>query len=133
MALTDALKAALAVDGIPVGVGGRPAGTEDGAGNRKPFIVIWPDSPVRSAITMKANDGQQTTLVCHCYGLSDEAAGIAEQKLADAVYGLYRTVVDGRLVQYPHQLVALPLTRDDHVSPPLYDHVVEWRIPTTPA
>lgn len=133
MALTDALKTALEAAGILTGVGGRPAGTEDGAGYTKPFIVIWPAAPVRSAVTMKANDGQATTLVGHCYGLSEEAAAIAEQKLADAVYGLYRTVVDGRLVQYPRQLASVPLGRDDHVSPALYDHLAEWRIPTTPA
>lgn len=94
MALTDALTAALA-PGIPAKVGDRPAGV----GN-KPFIVFWPDAPARSARTLaQPNAKQTTTIVCHCLGLTKEAAEIAEQKLADAVYGLYGIDVDDRTVE----------------------------------
>jgi hypothetical protein len=125
VALTDALAAAL---DIPLGVGNRPPLT-----GTKPFVVVWPDAPRRGGNTMKANDNQETILVCHCLGLTEESARIAEAKLATAVYGLYRTVVDGRLVQYPEQMASIPLTRDDDVNPPLYDLAVEWRLRTTPA
>lgn len=126
-ALTNAVVPVLAADGVPVGVGKRPV--VDGT---KPYIVIWPDSPTRSAVTMKANDGASETWVCHCYGLSADSVDVAERKLAAAVYGLYRTVANGRRVHYPEQLSALPLSRDDTVNPPLYDLTVEWRLSTTP-
>jgi hypothetical protein len=87
-ALSNAIVPVLAAGGVPVGVGKRPA--VDGT---KPFVVIWPDGGVRSAITMQANDGNTETWVCHCYGLTPESAGIAEQKLAAAIYG---TVPHGR-------------------------------------
>lgn len=128
MALTDPITVALGAVGVPVGIGGRPANV-----GTKPFVVIWPDAPVRSAVTMKANDGQTTTLVCHCLGLTPAAAVIAERKLADALYGLFGATVDGRVLRYPEQLSSLPLTRDDDVSPPLYDLAVEWRLRTTPS
>lgn len=127
-ALTNAVLPILATDGVPVGVGKRP--TVDGT---KPYIVIWPDAAVRSAVTMKANDGATETWVCHCLGLTPDSVDVAVRKLTTAVYGLYRTVVDGRRVHYPEQLAALPLTRDDDVNPPLYDLTVEWRLSTTPA
>lgn len=92
---------------------------------------MWPDAPVRSAARLDLTTGQTTTIVCHCLGLTAESAAIGEAKLAAAVYGLYQTTVDGRFVQYPEQLSALPLARDDDVSPPLYNLVVEWRLRTT--
>lgn len=122
-ALTDAL-----VIDIPVGVGKRPV--LDGT---KPFVVIWPDGGVHSAATMKANDGLSETWVCHCMGLTPESASVAFQKLTTAIYALHRTVVSGRVVQYPENLSSLPLSRDDDVNPPLYDFTTEWRLSTSPA
>lgn len=127
MGLAEQIQTTLGTD-VPTGIGARPAST-----GTKPFVVLWPDVGVRSALTMQANDGSTTTLVCHCYGLTKASAEVAERKLAAAVYGLHMTVVDGRRVLYPEQLVALPLSRDDDVNPPLYDLTVEWRIRTCPA
>jgi hypothetical protein len=122
-ALTAAVVAA--VD-FPVGVGVQP--TRDGT---KPFAVIYPDAGVRSALTMKANDGIDETWICHCFGLTPESATVAVGKLTAAVYGLYRQTVAGRTVHYPEQLSALPLSRDDTASPALFDLVVEWRLRTS--
>jgi hypothetical protein len=127
-ALARKIAADLVDDGVPVGVGKQPANV-----GAKPFVVIWPDAGVRSALTMKASDGLAETWVCHCVGQTPEAAYIAMTALTGAVYDLHRTVVDGRLVQYPEQLSALPLSRDDDVTPPFYDLTVEWRLSTTPA
>lgn len=127
-ALTNAVVPVLAAAGVAVGVGKRPP--PDGT---KPFVVIWPDGGVRSANTMKANDGNAETWVCHCYGLTEDSAVIALTKLTTAVYGLHRQVIGGRLVQYPEQLSAVPLSRDDDVNPPLFDLTVEWRLSTSPA
>jgi hypothetical protein len=122
-----ALSAAVvaAVD-FPVGVGVQP--TRDGT---KPFAVIYPDAGLRSAYTMKANDGTDETWVCHCFGLTPESAAVAVGKLTTAIYGLYRQTVGGRVVHYPEQLSALPLSRDDTANPPLFDLVVEWRLRTS--
>lgn len=128
MALTDALTTALTAADVASKVGDRPADI-----GTKPFVVFWPDAPVRASLRMDLTTGQTTTIVCHCLGLTEESARIGETKLAAAVYGLYQTVVDGRFVQYPEQLASLPLTRDDDVSPPLYLLVVEWRLRTSPA
>jgi hypothetical protein len=121
-ALTDAL----VVEGVPVGIGKRPT-----VAVNKPFIVIWPDAGLRSAVTMKANDGLAETWTCHCYGLTEESAAVALRELTTAVYALWRTEVDGRLVQYPEQLSALPLSVDRDADPDLYDYAVEWRFRTS--
>lgn len=113
---------------IPVGVGAQP--TRDGT---KPFIVIWPDAGMGAPRTMRRDEPAAVeTWVCHCLGLTPESAAVAVRKLAAAVYALHRTVVGGRLVQWPEQLSAVPLTRDDDADPPLYDFVVEWRFTTSP-
>jgi hypothetical protein len=124
-ALTDAVTAALA-PAIQVGVGKQP--TRDGT---KPWVVIWPDSGVRSAATMKANDGYAETWVCHCWGLTEASARVAERKLADAIYALHTDTVGGRLVQFPEQLSAVPLQRDDAADPPLFNLIAEWRLRTS--
>ena len=121
-----ALTSLLSLD-IPVGVGKQP--TRDGT---KPWVVIWPDAGVRSALTMQANDGAAETWVCHHYGLTVESAEVALKKMTAAVYALYRQQsADGRTVQFPEQLSAVPLQRDDTANPPLWDYVTEWRIPTS--
>jgi hypothetical protein len=129
-ALTDVVKGALAAldEPVPVGVGKQPADV----GN-KPFVVIWPDGGRRYPVTMQGNDGLDETWVCHCFGLSPDAAGIALDALTAAVYGLWRTTVGGRVVQYPEQLTALPLGIDRDAQPALYDFVVEWRLRTSAA
>jgi hypothetical protein len=122
-ALTAAVVAA--VD-FPVGVGVQP--TRDGT---KPFAVIYPDAGVRSALTMKANDGTDETWIIHHFGLTPESAAVAVAKLTAAIYALYRLTVGGRTVHYPEQLSALPLSRDDTATPPLFDLAVEWRLRTS--
>jgi hypothetical protein len=122
-ALTDAVAPTV---GVPVGVGKQP--TRDGT---KPFVVIYPDGGLRSAVTMRANDGLAETWVCHSFGLTPESAAIAERKLAAAIYALHRASVGGRVVQYPEQLSTVPLQRDDDADPPLYDLITEWRLPTS--
>jgi hypothetical protein len=52
-------------------------------------------------------------------------------KLADAVYSLWNTTVDGRTVQYPEQLTALPLSVDRDADPDIYDYAIEWRFRTS--
>ena len=127
-ALTDAVAPLLTTDGLAVGVGQQPANVA-----AKPFVVIWPDAGMRSAVTMKANDGLAETWVCHCYGLTPDSAAVALRKLTAAVYALWRTTVAGRVVQYPEQLTALPLSVDRDADPDLYDYAVEWRFHTSPA
>lgn len=125
-ALTNAILPLLTTAGVAAGVGQQP----DNVGS-KPFVVIWPDAGTRSAVTMKANDGLAEVWVCHCYGLTAESAGIALKKLTAAIYALHLTVVDGRRVQYPEQLSALPLSVDRDADPDLYDYAVEWRFKTS--
>lgn len=129
--MTDVVKAALEADGVPCGIGGRPT-VDVGS---KPFVVVWPDGPVRTPAKLSDSLGVQTTvLVCHCAGLTPESAYVAERKLAAAVTGLHGQTIDGQVVAVmPVQDWAQPLKRDDVVSPPLYDLPVEWRIRTTPA
>jgi hypothetical protein len=125
-ALTAAIVPVLATAGVPVGIGEQPANV-----GAKPFVVIWPDGGLRYAATMKANDGLDETWTCHCYGLTPEAADVAMRKFTAAVYGLWRTTVAGRVVQYPEQLTALPLSIDRDAEPDLYDLTVEWRFRTS--
>lgn len=127
-ALTAALAVAAAAAGLPVGVGKQPVHDAD-----EPFVVVWPDPGVRSAVTMKANDGLAETWVCHCYGLTPESAEVAVRKLTAAVYGLHRQVIGGRLVQWPEQLSAVPLSIDRDAQPHLYDLTAEWRMRTSPS
>lgn len=122
-ALTDALAPTV---GVPVGVGKQP--TRDGT---KPWVVIWPDAGVRSAVTMKANDGYAETWVCHCFGLTPDSAAVAARLLTAAIYDLHQDTVGGRLVQFPEQTSAVPLQRDDDADPPLWNYVMEWRLRTS--
>lgn len=124
-ALTEAVAAAA---GVPVGVGKPPAGL--GAG--QPYAVIWPSVPMRSTPTMRLDGGYTETWVCHCYGETEAAAAFVLGKLTAAVYGLHLTTVDGRVVQYPEQLSAVPLAVDRDATPDLYDLAVEWRLRTSP-
>lgn len=127
-ALTAAILPALATAGLPVGVGKQPANV-----GTSPFVVIWPDAGRRYAVTMRANDGLDETWVVHHYGLTPEAADVAVRKFTAAVYALHRTTVGGRLVQWPEQLSAVPLSIDRDADPDLYDLTVEWRLSTSPA
>jgi hypothetical protein len=127
-ALTNAVATTLSAGGLAVGVGKTPTNT-----GTKPFVVIWPDGGMRESVTMKAGDGLAETWVCHCYGLTAESAAVALTRLNAAIVALHRSEVNGRTVQYPEQLSALPLSRDDDADPPLFDLTVEWRLTTTPA
>lgn len=131
MAVSDAVKAATIAAGVAAEIGGRPKDADP----KKPLVVIWPDGPVRTAAKLSDSLGTETTvLVCHCAGLTPEAAAIAERALFTAVTGLYRQTVDGQVVdRMPVQDWAQPMKRDDTVSPALYDLPVEWRIRTSPA
>lgn len=129
MGLIDALLAACSERGLLAAVADEPA---DVGG--KPYIVLYPDGPVRTAASLVDGLGEQTMVfVCHCWGLTPDAVQIAEAKLAAAVASLYRQVIDGQQVHFPVQDWAQPLTRDDDTSPALYDLAVEWRLRTTPA
>jgi hypothetical protein len=125
-ALTNAIVPALTTAGIAVGIGQKPAVT---AG--KPYVVIWPDAGTRSPVTMRVDHGYEETWTAHCYGITPESAEVARRKLADAVYSLWNTTVDGRTVQYPEQLTALPLSVDRDADPDLYDYAIEWRFRTS--
>jgi hypothetical protein len=121
-ALTDALDTGL----IPVGVGTKPANVGTGA-----YIVIWPDVPTRAPSTMKLTSAYVETWTAHCYGRTPDAAGVAFDALSAAVYALWNTTVDGRTVQYPEQLTALPLSVDRDADPDIYDYAIEWRFRTS--
>ena len=125
-ALTNALTPVLTTAGVAVGIGQKPA-----VALGKPYVVIWPDSGTRAAVTMNVAHGYEETWTAHCYGTTPESAEVARRKLSDAVYGLWMTTVDGRVVQYPEQLTALPLSVDRDADPDLYDYAVEWRFRTS--
>lgn len=129
MGLNQTLLDACTAQGLLAAVAKVP----DSAGGR-PYAVIWPDGPVRTAVSLADGHGEETTVyVCHVLGLTPDAVDVAERKLAAAFAGLYRQVIGGRQVWFPVQDWAQPLSRDDDTSPPLYDMAVEWRLRTTPA
>jgi hypothetical protein len=72
-------------------------------------------------------------LVCHCAGLTPESAQVAERSSPPPSPGCTGRSSTASRDRLPVQDWAQPLTRDDDVSPPLYDLPVEWRIRTTPA
>jgi hypothetical protein len=131
VSVPDAVKAGLIAAGVAAELGGRPKDADPS----KPFVVIWPGGPVRTAAKLNSPLGTETTvLVCHCAGLTGEAAGIAERALFTVVTGLYRQTIAGRVVdRMPTQDWAQPLSRNDAVSPALYDLPASWRIHTSPA
>jgi hypothetical protein len=124
-ALTDALAPTV---GVPWVSGSSPPGTA-----RKPWVVIWPDAGVRSAVTMKANDGYAETWVCHCFGLTPDSAAVAARLLTAAIYNLHQDIVRAGWCSSPEQTSAVPLQRDDDADPPLWNYVMEWRLRTSPA
>jgi hypothetical protein len=125
-ALTDALATPLAAAGLAMGVGQKPTVAVD-----KPYVVVWPDAGTRAAVTMNLAHGYEETWTVHCYGTTPESAEVARRKFDAAVYGLWNATVNGRRVQYPEQLTALPLSVDRDADPDLYDYAVEWRFCTS--
>lgn len=130
MTLLDNIKAAVQLDpnGIPLGYGKQP--TRVGT---KPWVVAWPDAGTVYAATMKWNDGRDLTITFRCYGLTPESAAVAVRRVESAAYAQAYTTVDGRHIQYPEQLTAVPLAREDEADPPTYVYVVEWKFRSTPA
>ena len=123
-ALTDAIVPLL--NGVAVGVARKP---DVAAGH--PYIVIWPDAGTRAPVRLNILRGYEETWTAHCYGLTPESAEVAVRALTIAVYSLWNTTVDGRVVQYPEQLTSLPLSVDRDADPDLYDYATEWRFRTS--
>lgn len=126
--IVSAVKTAVESRGVLFGDGGKPANV-----GTKPWIVAWPDGGTYSSRSLRGGDGWSMVLTAHCVGLTPESARIAAAKLSGALYSLFLTTVDGRQVQFPEQLSALPLQRDDDSDPPLFVQIVEWRLRTSPA
>ena len=125
--IIDALKGALTTAGVALGDGVKPAG----ATTR--YIVAWFDAGTVTDASLRARDGFDVVGTFHCYGQTPEAARFAHRALTGAVLALRGQPVGDRHVLAPEQLTSLPLQRDDDASPPLFDAVCEWRIPTCPA
>ena len=127
MSIPAALSAALAASNVAFGNGKKPAT----ATTR--YIVAWFDAGSVSDRSLRSRDGWSQVGTFHCYGQTPEAAQGIYGLLTEAILGLHRTTVDGRVLDMPEQLTALPLQRDDNLSPPLFDFVCEWRFRASPA
>lgn len=125
--LIDAAKAAIAAQGLAVGVGVKPA-----VASGLPWAVMWPDAGNVTDRSLRSRDGFTLTLPVQCYGLSPASAAVAVRKVRTAIEGLGRQAVGGRTVQPPSHQPPPPLTRDDDADPPVFMHYDEWRITTTP-
>lgn len=125
--LIAALKAALNTAGVALGDGVKPSTTSSR------YIVAWFDAGTVSDSSLRSRDGFALVGTFHCYGQTPEAARFAYRALTAAVLAMRGQPVGDRMVLAPEQLTALPLQRDDNLSPALFDAVCEWRIPTCPA
>lgn len=125
--LITAIAAAVTAGGVAFGDGVRP-----GSATTR-YVVAWFDAGTIDDRTLTSRDGFAVVGTFHAYGQTPEAARFANSVLTGALLGLHRQAVAGRLVRLPEQLTALPLQRDDNLSPSLFDVVSEWRIRTTPA
>jgi DNA-binding PucR family transcriptional regulator len=120
----DALKTALAASSVALGDGVKPST----ATTR--YIVAWFNAGTVTDSSLLSRDGFTVVGTFHCYGQTPEAARFAYRALTAAVLALAGQTLGDRMALMPEQLTALPLQRDDDLSPPLYDAVCEWRIPT---
>ena len=123
--LIDAVKAAVTAGGVAFGDGAKPAG----ATTR--YIVAWFDAGAVGDDSLATRDGFSIVGTFHCYGQTPEAARFAYRVLTDAVLGLNGATAGSRRLAMPEQLTALPLQRDDDLSPALFDAICEWRFRTT--
>jgi hypothetical protein len=123
----DALRTALAADGVAFGDGAKPKT----ATTR--YVVAWIDAGTVDDWSLLSRDGFSLVGTFHCYGETPEAARFANSKLTAAVLALAGQVLGGRMALMPENLTSLPLQRDDDLNPPLFDAVSEWRIRTTQA
>jgi hypothetical protein len=125
--IIDALKTAVTTAGMTLGDGKKPTD----ATTR--YIVAWFDAGTVGDSSLLSRDGFSVVGTFHCYGQTPEAARGVYRVLTVAVLGLAGQTLGTRQVLMPEQLTALPLQRDDSLSPALFDAVCEWRIPTSPA
>jgi hypothetical protein len=97
----------------------------------KPYVVIWPDAGTRAPVTMRVDHGYEETWTAHCYGITPSPPRWPAGSSPTPCTACGTPTVDGRTVQYPEQLTALPLSVDRDADPDLYDYAVEWRLRTS--
>lgn len=125
--LINAIKAAIAAQGVAVGVAKKPV-----VAAGLPWVVMWPDGGAITNRSMASRDGFLMVLALHCFGLSPDSAWVALRKARVGVTGMANAVVAGRGIQVPIPLESLPpISRDDDVDPPLFMQYDEWRIQTS--
>lgn len=124
--LVDAVKAAIAAQGVAVGDGDKPA-----VGAGRPWVVMWPDGGTVENRSLASRDGFSMVVTFHSYGLDPKQVRAADARLRAAVLGMHLDTVDGRTVQMPEHLIGVPMSRDDNADPRLWVQVDEWRFRLT--
>jgi hypothetical protein len=90
--------------------------------------VGWFDAGTIDNRSLRSRDGWVCVATFHSFGLTPESARIANRVIRGVVLALHRTVIGGRTVQMPENLVSVPMSRDDDADPAQFLQIDEWRI-----
>lgn len=121
---TDALLAALAATG-------RPVGDATGEGLTAPYIVLYPLSGMRGGPIADPDADAELVYQMTCVGLDR----LGTQWLADEVAEVVQAgfPIPGRVLLRAELDSDGGVRRDDDVSPPVFFATPRWRLYTTPA
>jgi hypothetical protein len=120
---TAAVLAALAGAGRPVGDAIRPAGNP-------PFVVVYPQTGLRSGTVSDPEADASLLYRLMCVGWDRVGA----EWMADECAIAMRTItVPGRRVLRVYLENEVAVTRDDDTTPPFFTAAPLWRLTTTPA
>lgn len=127
--LVAAIDAALTAVGVPFGDSNRPA---DVVADR-PYVVGFFDGGRVWDKSMLSRDQVSLSAVFHSYALSPDAVRVGRAKTITAVFGLAGSIYGGWRVHLPVHTAALPIEREDKLSPPLYWQTDDFMFRLTPA
>lgn len=128
-ALVAAIDSALTAAGIPFGDSNRPTDIV----TDRPYVVGFFDGGRVSDRTMLSRDGLDLSMVFHTYAWSPDSVRVGRRKTIDAVFGLAGTTAGSWRVHTPVHQAAMPIEREDKLSPPLYWQVDDFTVRLTPA
>lgn len=125
----DAIKTAMAAQGITYAEGKKPASVPLGTS----YIVGWLDSGRVENRSLRSRDGFSLVVVLQSYGLSPDSVRFAVRKGRAAIASLAGVTAGSRVILPPSNEPGPPMERDDDVNPPLWWQSDEWRLRTSPA
>lgn len=127
--LVAAIDAALTAVGIPFGDSNRPTDFVPA----RPYVVGFFDGGRLWDKSLRSRDQVTVSALFHTYAQLPDAVRVGRSKTIAAVMSLAGTTQGGWLVHTPVHTTALPIEREDKLSPVLYWQTDDFMFRLTPA